>query len=49
MAKIINMFAKGDEDKRVVANKNSNWRESQVPKILEEEAKTIETLSKGNV
>lgn len=36
MAKIINMFAKGDEDKRVVANKNSNWREVLTGKEFDE-------------
>lgn len=36
MAKIINMFAKCDEDKRVVANKNSNWREVLTGKEFDE-------------
>lgn len=26
MAKVINMFVDGDEDKRVASNKNTNWR-----------------------
>lgn len=36
MDKIINIFAKGDEDKRVVANKNSNWREVLTGKEFDE-------------